>query len=260
VRDLEAGIFEYILESCNNEYGLYFKNRSERIDFLCWFYPRLRPIIERYDDEYATFDAYVAATLRYAYKFNKVRLKKQIAMEEVCWNACNNGLSVDDDAGENENEDEPSEKVQLSSPKNALLVLLKSYYYVSDKLLHKASLALGIKLDVLGGMIDALHRLRMKKIEKLQKLSNSVHALYYRCINYEKQLADGCEDAYRQEMLSRQLERGKQRLVEMRKRLKTMHIEATNSDLAKVLGVPKGTIDSRLAAIKHKFSKNELDF
>jgi hypothetical protein len=263
-RDLEADIFSYILKSCDNKYGLYFKNRSDRIDFLCWFYPRLRAMITRYDDRFASFDTYVSASIRYAYKFHKVRLKKQIVTEKDCWNAFNNGLAVSDcDAGEDadaEDGEEPAKKVRLNSPGNTLLVLLKSYYYVSDKLLRKASRALGIELEVLCGMIDALRILRLKKIERLQKLSNSAHGLYYRCIDYEKQLAGGCEDVYKRDALLRHLERGKRRMAEMRRRIKSMRVEATNSDLAKVLGVPKGTVDTRLASLKHKFSKNELDF
>jgi DNA-directed RNA polymerase specialized sigma24 family protein len=114
--------------------------------------------------------------------------------------------------------------------------------------------------EVLGKMIDTLHGLQMEKIERHRKLVSMTHSLYYRCLSYERQLVNKIENTPTSDLLSRRLARSRQRLVNVRKRLKSMRIEATNSDLAKLLGIPKGTVDSRLAAIKNKLSVNELDF
>jgi hypothetical protein len=260
-RDLEAGIFEYILRSYSNEYGLYFGDRCERIDFLCWVYPKMRTAIERYDSAYASFDAYVASTLRYSYRNYKSMGKKRAAEEDACWKASGDGgQDVRDTETDCREAESPPGAYRVKSPKLALLVLLKSYYYVSDELAGKAARALGIAPEVLGGMIDTLHGLQLKKITKLQKLTNAVHCLYFRCLNYERQLSDRHESPQRRALLSRRLERGRTRLADMRKRLRSARIEATNSNLAKVLGVPKGTIDSRLASVKNRLSGNGFRF
>jgi hypothetical protein len=159
-----------------------------------------------------------------------------------------------------EDEEELYDKYTVKSPKYILLVLLKSYYYVSDRLVNKVASALDISPEVLGRMIDTLHGLQLEKIERLNKLTAATHRLYYRCISYDRQLANQIENPQYHGLLLRRLERGRQRLSNMRKRLKSMRIEATNSDLAKVLGVPKGTIDSRMATIKNKLSANNLNF
>jgi hypothetical protein len=46
------------------------------------------------------------------------------------------------------------------------------------------------------------------------------------------------------------LERARKRLANMRKRFKLLRPDPSNQQLAQVLGLPKGTIDSNLFAIK----------
>jgi DNA-directed RNA polymerase specialized sigma24 family protein len=260
-RDLEAGIFEYFLSNYSNQYGLYFRNRCERIDFLCWAYPRMRNAIERYDSAYASFDAYVASTIRYSYRNYKSREKKRAAMENACWNASGDGgQEVREQEAVYQDTEIPPGAYRVKSPKRALLVLLKSYYYVSDELVRKAARVLGMTPEVLGGMIDTLYGLQLEKIMRLRRLANAVHSLYFRCLDYERQLSDSHENPQISALLSRRLERGRARLANMRNRLRSTRIEATNSSLAKLLGVPKGTIDSRLAFIKNKLSGNQLRF
>jgi DNA-directed RNA polymerase specialized sigma24 family protein len=257
-REMEAGVFKYVLESCGDEYGLYFKDRGERADFLCWFYPRMRNAIARYDSRRASFDAYVASTIRYSYR-NYRRLGKSRDMSEhAFWSA--NGGEAAASGPEPDGDETPSGAYRITSPKYAQLVLLKSFYYVSDELVCKAASVMGVTPEILGEMIDKLHQLQLKKITRLRKLINAAHCQYFRCLKYENQLAGGYENTQMNELLSRRLERGRRRLANMRLRLKSTRIEATNRDLAKVLGVPKGTIDSRLACIRNKMSGNTLEF
>ncbi|MDR2660131.1 MAG: hypothetical protein LBC27_09150 [Spirochaetaceae bacterium] len=260
MRKFEACIFKHILDSRGNDYGLYFKCRSERIDFLCWFYPRMHGIVERYEQGYSSFDAYVASTIRYSYRSYKERKRRRSASENACWNASNMDMEVCYPEKIYEDEEELYNKYTVKSPKHILLVLLKSYYYVSDRLVNKVASALDMSPEVLGRMIDTLHGLQLEKIERLNKLVSATHCLYYRCLSYERQLANQIENPQYHDLLLKRLERSRQRLSNMRERLKSIRIEATNSDLAKVLGVPKGTIDSRMAVIKNKLSANNLNF
>jgi hypothetical protein len=261
VRNLEASLFKYILESFDDEYGLYFRTKGERIDFLCWFYPTMRRAIERYDEKTSSFDAYIATMLRYAYKSYRYRKKKYTASENNCWEAANTNSELtvyDPETAYEDNVVKLSTHYRIDEPKYVLLMLLKSYHYVSEELISKVASAIGMKSEILGAMIDALRCLQFKKIEKQQKLIHSVHCLYYRCLNYERQLSEKNEDWSLYGLISQRLKQSRKRLSNMRKRLRSTHIEATNHDLAKLLGVPKGTIDSRWALIKGKFAGNKL--
>ncbi|MDR0382855.1 MAG: hypothetical protein LBH50_02590 [Spirochaetaceae bacterium] len=259
-RELESRIFEYVMNSRSNEYGLYFKNRDERVDFLCWVYPRIRKAIERYDSACASFDAYLASTIRYSYRNYRSREHKQSAAETACWNASGDETAVRDPEAVYQEAECLAAAYRIRSPTRALLVLLKSYYYVSDGLVNKAARALGMKAEILGSMIDTLHNAQFKKIMRLQKLAGATHCLYFRCLGYERRLAERHENSRSRELLLLRLKQGRQRLEDMRRRLRSARVEATNSSLARLLGVPKGTIDSRLASIRSRMSANKWMF
>jgi hypothetical protein len=52
--------------------------------------------------------------------------------------------------------------------------------------------------------------------------------------------------------MRRCLEKSKLRIKALRKRLGAIRLDATNRQVAEILGVPKGTVDSSLYAIKSR--------
>ncbi|MDR2097344.1 MAG: hypothetical protein LBP37_02365 [Spirochaetaceae bacterium] len=257
-RELETKLFKHFMNSFDYRYGLYFGSKDEKIDFLCWFYPIMRRAIERYNDVKSSFDAYMASMIRFSYQDYRDRKRRRVAEENNYYKTAESEAAVCDPEADYEKKEMLSGNYQIGEPNYILLVLLKSYYYVSDELLSKAAPVIGIEPEILGKMVDTLRCLQFKKIERLQKLIRYTHCLYYRCIKYEGLLAEKAENWPLRNVFSRRLEHGRQRLFTMRERLKSTRIEATNNDLAKVLGVPKGTIDSRWTLIKSKLAQNSL--
>jgi DNA-directed RNA polymerase specialized sigma24 family protein len=247
---LAGCIFNYILNSRAGEYGLFFRNDGDRADFLCWLYPRLLNSIRNYRKDGGTFDAYIATVVRYSCReYNSLNERKSLA----------ENIYLMDRAHESEAREpeevygqEESDTPAVLSPEQMLVVMLKSYYFVTDELLYKAAPVIGIDADVLGGMIDTLHRLRLKKEAQAAKLTSNIHRLYYRCLEHEKRMEIKFEDKTVCAGISARIERIRARMGRMRKRLKAMRLEATNKEVAEVLGIPKGTVDSRLAVIKSK--------
>ncbi|MDR0663733.1 MAG: hypothetical protein LBF80_06635 [Spirochaetaceae bacterium] len=257
-RELEAYMFKHFLDSFDCKYGLYFASKDDRTDFLCWFYPVMRRAIDRYDEGVSSFDAYVATTLRFAYKSYRQKKKNHADAENSYRETLDRELMLYDPGPAYEDTVELPSNYHATEPNYILLVLLKSYYYVSEELLYKAAPAVGIGYEILCNMVDTLHCLQFKKIEKLRRLIRYSHSLHYRCINYERQLAEKKESWPLYGQVSRRLEQGRRRLINLREQLKFTHIEATNNNLARVLGIPKGTIDSRWAQIKNKMAHNNL--
>lgn len=260
-RELENRVFNYISESRNREFGLFFRNRCERIDFLGEFFPRLRRAIERYNSDWATFDAYIATTLRYAYREYRALAKRQQILQCVGFDESVREPETDAAAPETADGDEPQDEPQpdpfrIGSPQHALIILLKSYYFVTDGLIAKAAPAIGLDADVLAGMVDRLHGLRLKKEEHRKRLANAVHCQYYRNLFYERRLAFQYKDTEAYDRFSMRLDRGRQRLERLRVRLRALRMEATNAEVAALLGIPKGTVDSRVSLIKSRLSSN----
>jgi hypothetical protein len=55
--------------------------------------------------------------------------------------------------------------------------------------------------------------------------------------------------------MKNRFERARKRFYTMRKRLEGMRLSASNRMIAEVLGIPRGTVDSSLFAIKNRRSK-----
>jgi hypothetical protein len=248
---LAVCIFKYMLNSRDCEYGLFFKNNEDRADFLCWLYPRLLTSIRNYRKNGSTFDAYIATVIRYAYREYNYLNEGRDPVGSVYLECSARELEVHDTEEIYDSEEAPATPGILS-PNQMLVILLKSYYFVTDALLRKAAPVIGLEVEALGAMVDNLHNLRLKKEAYAAKLTSSIHALYYRRISYEKQLEIKFEDKTLCASISTRIGRIRQRMEKMRKRLKAMRLEATNKEVADVLGIPKGTVDSRLAAIKNK--------
>jgi hypothetical protein len=54
------------------------------------------------------------------------------------------------------------------------------------------------------------------------------------------------------ERMKDRFERARKRFYTMRKRLGGMRLSASNRMIAEILGIPRGTVDSSLSAIKHR--------
>jgi DNA-directed RNA polymerase specialized sigma24 family protein len=247
---LAACIFNHILNNRGVEYGLFFRNGGDLADFLCWLYPRLLNSIRNYRKEGGTFDAYIATVARYSCReYNSLNERACLAENIYSMDCVHESETREpEEAYEQELSDTP---VGLS-PAQMLVVMLKSYYFVTDELVSKAAPIIGIDADALGGMIDTLHRLRLKKEARAAKLASNIHRLYYRRLEHEKSIETKFEDKTVCAAISARIELIRLRMDRMRKRLKSMRLEATNKEVADVLGVPKGTVDSRMSVIKSK--------
>jgi hypothetical protein len=245
---LVVRIFNYVLGSRNEDYGLFFRNDDDRADFMCWLYPRLLSSIRNYRNSGSTFGAYIATTLRYSCREYNLQNDQTNLANSVYYNESAHESEVCEP--EEVYESEESFKPGILTPAQILLVVLKSYYFVTDALIAKAAPVIGIDTDVLTDMIDALHKLRSQKEAKAEKLTVNIQRLYYRRLMHEKRMEIKSEDKTAYAAISMRVEQIRRRMDRMRKRLKAMRLEATNKEVAEVLGIPKGTVDSRVAVIK----------
>jgi hypothetical protein len=176
-------------------------------------------------------------------------------MESACWDARTTDMMVCSSESEYaEEDDEEPERIlpPVSNPRQVLVLLLKSYYYVSEDFISRIAPAIGIETEKLTKMIDLLRKRRLERDEHIRELRERLHSQYYRCITFERRLLAAAEGSSREAAMRRCLTKSKQRLTAIRNRLRTIRLDATNRQVAEILGVPKGTIDSSLFAVKLK--------
>jgi hypothetical protein len=248
-KKLESIIFEYILKN-GKRFKLHTWQQDECVDFLCWLYPRISKAIDNYHNEGSSFDAYIITMIRWAAREYCQNQTTHRLIEQTYWDICTRETAVCEEEPDYDNSTAPFKRV--SNPRQALLLLLKSYYFISEDFIDRAAPAIGMEKEKLQQLVGQLRELRVHRDEALKELQNHVYSQYYRCITLEKRLNIAPVGSARHEKLQMRLTRARRRLEIMRKRLKRMRKEPTNRQVAKVLGVPKGTIDSNFFAIRTK--------
>ncbi|MDR2864741.1 MAG: hypothetical protein LBV68_03920 [Spirochaetaceae bacterium] len=267
-KELEAKIFIQILENPGSFGLLRYRDKSERADFLCWLYPRMSKSIEKFESTIASFDTYINSIVRYADKEFRGMKFSHYETECVIWDEKAHELSVSEteaaycpDQGFEACADEnypallplrKGETVNITNPKQALVLLLKSYYFLTDDLIACIAPCLGMDKNEIYKLTDQLHKLRFRTERKIRSLREGCFFQHFRCMSFEQKLNYTEKDSIHYEILSEKIKVHRERLVRMRRRLKNMRVEASNSQIARVLGIAKGSVDSNLYAIKQR--------
>jgi DNA-binding NarL/FixJ family response regulator len=256
-KELEGHIFKFLLDSAQ-EFRPYRWDDEAYMDFVCAFYPRISRAIDHYRDTGASFDAYIASLVRWGIRETRTRETDRHIMEYACWEA-----KALDEAAVHEEEEmyiEPEPAFdKVSNPRQVLVLLLKSYRYMSPDFLERISPALNIKTEKLGELIDGLREIRLKREEDIRALQERIYTQFYRCMVVEKKIRNTPPDSERREKLRSRLIRGRKRLQSMRERLAGMKTGASNRQVAQVLESAKGTIDAHLFTVKEKLEDHAVE-
>ena len=249
-KDFEGRLFQFLLDN-PERYRILDGNQTRWNEFLSWLYPRLARAIDLYRDLGSSFDAYITALVHGAAKEYRCREADHRITEYACWQARAQDMFVCESESEY-----PEYRNDISipsgiKPRQILMLLLKSYYFVSDELVNRAAPAIGMEAQSIMKMIDELRTLRCEKETEILNLRDRLYCQHYRCLAYEKRMhAAQSGTDYRKKMEDR-YERARRRFYSMKKRLGRMRTDASNRMIASVIGIPKGTVDSNLFAIKH---------
>ncbi|MDR3275616.1 MAG: hypothetical protein LBT11_00160 [Treponema sp.] len=254
-RKLEGIIFEFLRKKVRPFYERRWGS-GDYLDFLCWFYFRIGRGIDRYRYSGVSFDLYILSVARMsAREYHRVQREHHTA-ESTYWDAVSQDTIMNREPSYLD--DKPGPFRPVNNPRQTLILLLKSYYYVSEDFLSRAAPAMGMDQDFLWKLIEEMRVLRAGRDEKIQELRDRIHSQYYRCMTFEKRLAVFSPGSSRYTVLEERLARGRNRLHSMQRRLCRIRTGASNRQVAQVLGIPKGTIDSSMAAIKAR-KKRSLD-
>jgi endonuclease III-like uncharacterized protein len=251
-KNFEGLIFKYILKNYQ-QFQCFDWNKDKYTDYLCWLYPRLSRAIDAYKDIGASFEGYILSIVYWSAKEYRSRELDHHLTEYACWEARAADMNVCDDEPEY-GESTPVLKL-VSNPRQILILLLKSYFFISDDFISRIAPAIGMKKEKLWQMIDILRKQRIERDEEARNMQERIYCQYYRCIAFEKKLRCLVEGSALYEKIQAQLKRAQSRYAGMRKRFAGINFDATNRQIADVLGIPKGTVDSTLYAIRKKIKE-----
>ncbi|MDR0562321.1 MAG: hypothetical protein LBG73_06490 [Spirochaetaceae bacterium] len=263
-REFEGCIFKHILTNYRQFY-LSKWNKDQCADYLGGLYPRLSLAIDAYKNVGSSFEHYIKSKLYWFVKEVRSRSSDHRVAEYACWE----NRAVDQHSLLYYYESEYLETLFLESglakkspaktipnPRQILILLLKSYFFVSDDFASRIAPDLGLTKKKLIQMLDALRKQRFDRDQEIRQLKDRLHSQYYRCISFEQRLKAVPEGSSHHEIMKGRLQRARQRYDSMKKRYASVNVEATNRQIADVLGIPKGTVDSNLYALKQKIKRH----
>jgi hypothetical protein len=258
-KELEGFIFEYIL---NNYQNFYLKDwkEDECVDFLCWLYPRLSRAVDNYRYEGASFTAYISTMVRLSAKEFRYREKEHRLIERTYWGAAAEDMFVRNPEPDYLSEFVPKTPFRsVTNPRQALILLLKSYSSISDDFIARAAPAIGMNKETLMQLIENLKAMRFEQDLEIRSLRERIYGQYFRCKSFEQRRNASSEGSPRYFVMQRRLERAEKRLKNMKKALKAIKSGASNRQVARILGVSKGTIDSNIHAVKYRSGEDLKD-
>lgn len=274
----EGALFKHIIEH-HRSYGLFERNSGDCSDFLSWIYPRFSKSIERYVPvKGVSFGVFIHSLIRFGFKEYRAKELKRRGTERLYWNdVAINTPYYEEEWHECGKKEESGAQIlpakfsanhtakfaanfaakfaQKLQPNQTLMVMLKSYHAVTDDFIERAAKDLGLNKSKLKNMVEALHKERLEQDMRVNKLRDRCSTQYYRCMFIERKLKEAGRDTTEWRVFSERLSLHRKRLERMRLRLKNMRVEATNLQVAKIMGVPKGTVDSGIHAFKRKYCR-----
>jgi DNA-directed RNA polymerase specialized sigma24 family protein len=224
-------------------------------DFLSWIYPRIHSAVANYADRGFSFESYVCSIVRSAYREYRAKEHDHAVTEMAVWtekaSECAAEKESEYPAPEEDARDSPF--VPVPNPRQVLILLLKSYNLVSDRFIARIAPALGLNPSVVERLIAELREIRSEKEDEIHDLKERVHCQYYRCLSLRRRSVAAIPGSARQSRHTACLERAEKRLGAMRERLRHMGMDATNQEVAEVLGITKGTVDASLFSLKKHY-------
>jgi DNA-directed RNA polymerase specialized sigma24 family protein len=254
-RKLEGEIFRAIKEDVRR---LANWDRADNDEYLSWLYPRISQAIGTYRETGSSFETYIGSLVRMTAKEFRSRKFRTYLAESAAWMSVSPDMYTREDPPEYACiEETPGPKPD--NPRQLLILILKCCCYVSDDFLERAAPSLGILPEELNRMVSFLKKLREKREQFNAYLQEKANYQFYRCIFYEKRLKALPENCIATQRIKDRLERGRDRLVSIRKRLAKRLPDPSNRQIAKLLGISKGTVDSVLYRLKFLNNKdNEI--
>jgi len=253
-KDLIGRLFQYLLNNYDR-YRLFDGNLDRWNEYLSWLYPRLVRAVDTYREKGASFDAYINGMVHCASKEYRCREADHHITEYVCWRAKMEEMILCDNESEYEYRKDVSIPVSIPpdiKPRQILLLLLKSYYFVSGEMVKHVAPLVGMESGVISAMLDEIRKMRSAREDAIHRFRDQVYSQHYRCLANQKRMSNAMPGTDYYEKMKGYFERAEQRFHTMKKRLTGMRLEPSNRMIAEVMGIPKGTVDSGLAAVKKR--------
>lgn len=229
---------------------------DQRSEFVTFFYPLLEQLIENFAFRDKPFEAYLWTTLKYRARTFIDKVYKRIQLENVFMDI--------EKIEENymRNDAEPFQNISFSAlgrrlfqtnaagglvsssqVKKLLILSLKNALYLTDAQIEFISEVTGTESGKLFSMIQHIRTDLQECKNRTKILREKRNRHYVRILSCERRLAD-IDDEGEKSRLVYKLKREKNGLMSTVNQMKQIRNAPTHKDIAHLLNIPKGSIDS----------------
>lgn len=252
-KNLEEAIFTMLKNDEQLSSGW---NPEDFNDYVSWLYPRIRQAINNYNEEGSSFGTYVGAMLRLSAKEFRYRQMRNYTAESAAWvtqipdmRTCEPEVEyIECDAKKSIQPEKMP--LKLNNPRQLLILVLKCCGSISLDFAERISAYLEMPPDTLMGMFSQLKEMRKKRENEILRLRGKSNNLFCQYLYCDQLLRAMPEENCFTQRLREQREQKRKRLTVVRKRLSSLQPNPSNSQIAKLLGLSKSTVDSTLHTLK----------
>lgn len=258
VLDYQAGLVAFeglrdkvVLEAYHHLNRSRRRGEDEVSDFLLGFYNKVEGLVTRFQPRGLPFRHYLLRTLRWQWHTFRSDRAKERRQRVV---AINVGLAdrVDEElVGEPSASWGPLGEFSEAGSRRLVLLALKAAPWLEDAHCEAISEVTGVDLAWLQGCQHRLRHFTDRRRDARQALGEKRSEAYYRRLMAEDE-AQRELDPERRQVHERRASVYRHRLANLTIRQNSVSTSPTHQELARLLGMPKGTVDSGLYHLKKK--------
>ena len=237
-------------------------------DFFCWFFPRVPSLIERFRYIGKDFEAYLYVTLKwqcrtYAVKRKDKRREYSIICRRDFWPqgweedsfACEHPPALLTETARKIFRVEGEKITDSTSKRRLIYITLKGADYITCHVVETVAALTGIDEDWIYTCVERLKKGMASKKERMELLRQKRNRTFLRIYRiHEDMFRD--YDCRNKETLLNKLIQEKKRLAAVIDEMSRVPASPTHKDIAAVLGIPKGSIDSGIYYLKNALEDN----
>jgi hypothetical protein len=252
-------LYEYLLKKRE-------LTEDERNDFFCYFYPKIPTLFDRFVYSGTPFEGYMLVSARWQLKSFVARTRRRENrdrhLELSAWREeYSPGYSLispfdtsADTAAELKQvfgiDPSTGRICKKASGRKILYVTMQGAMYVTDTMLSAVSETVGCDLEWLYNCTQKLKRRMEKRNVRLEDLKRRRNGLYLKILDLHRSIEHTVEPDLRSD-LSEQLVSLQEHLRNALTEISHSTTEPSHKDIAEVLGIPKGSVDSGMHGLKH---------
>lgn len=254
-KELEIFVFHFIRENNNWDEDSY-------SDFFIHFHSYLEQLVTRYQEKGKSFRAFFTSSLRW-------RMKSFRSLSEVnksCWELMDNSSHYLDKLPAKTEADKAYDfsiksavellgRPQSKIAKRRFLILaLKAFPENNHQFIKEFSEYIDLPQRVLEHYYERLKANIYPRKKQMRRLTTRLNSYYFRSLCIKHALFSSEEGPYKS-YWQRKLHLNEKKMIILRKKLLNLSCQPKNEDIAQLLGIPKGTVDSGLFYMRSKLRR-----